>query len=278
VRELLPNGRVAASGKGTAAAYDAATMPFSFERVNATDYDELRPTYAPEAICWVADRARLESGSLVVDLAAGTGQLSRRLVRLGVRVVAVEPAANMRAVLAANLPDVTAVPGAAEAIPLGDSEADAVAVGNAFHHFDAEDAFTEIRRVLRPGGALALFWARTDRHADGLHLGIGEIDEVVERERASSPILDAYRSWFEPPERIEGFTALERRSFPTTRTMASARLADLYATSSDIASLPEPRRIRLLERIGELAADLPETLELAERSDVQLWFREVSGA
>jgi hypothetical protein len=59
--------------------------------------------------------------------------------------------------------------------------------------------------------------------------------------------------------------------------MASARLADLYATSSDIASLPEQRRVRLLDRIGELAADLQETLELAERSDVQLWFREGSG-
>jgi SAM-dependent methyltransferase len=252
-------------------------MRFSFENVDATDYDELRPTYAPEAVQWVAERTRLEPGSLVVDLAAGTGQLSRRLVRLGVRVVAVEPAANMRAVLATNLPDVTAVRGTAEAIPLDDGRADAVVVGNAFHHFDAEAALAEIRRVLRPGGGLALFWARTDGPDHGLRLGIREIDEVVERERASSPIVEAYRSWFEPPERIEGFTALERRSFATTRTMASARLADLYATSSDIASLPEPKRRRLLERIGELAADLPETLELTERSDVQLWFRDSPG-
>jgi len=172
---------------------------------------------------------------------------------------------------------VTAVPGTADAIPLDDGEADAVVVGNAFHHFDAEDAFAEIRRVLRPGGALALFWARTDRHPDGLRIGIREIDELVERERGSSPIVDAYRAWYEPPELVEGFTTFERRSFPTTRTMPSARLADLYATSSDIASLPEPRRVRLLERIGELAADLPETLELAERNDVQLWFRECAG-
>ncbi len=249
---------------------------FSFENVDATDYDELRPTYAPEAIRWVAERARLEPGSLVVDLAAGTGQLSRRFVPLGVRVVAVEPAANMRAVLATNLPDVTAVGGTAEAIPLDDGQADAVVVGNAFHHFGAEAAFAEIRRVLRPGGALALVWARTDEHPDGLHVGIREIDEVVERERASSPVVEAYFSWFHPPERIEGFTALERRSFATARTMASARLADLYATSSDIASLPERQRGRLVERISELAADLPKTLELAERSDVQLWFREGS--
>ncbi len=252
-------------------------MGFSFEHVNATDYDELRPTYAPESVRWVAERARLEPGSLVVDLAAGTGQLSRRFASLGARVVAVEPADNMRAVLTTNLPEVHAVPGTAEAIPVGDGEADAVVVGNAFHHFDAEAAFAEIRRVLRPGGALALFWARTDEDTDTMQLGIREIDEVVERERASSPIVEAYFSWFEPPEHIDGFTALERRSFPTTRTMASARLADLFATSSDIASLPEPQRSRLLARIGELAAELPETLELAERSDVHLWFRDGSG-
>ena len=253
-------------------------MGFSFEQVNATDYDELRPTYAPGSVRWVAERSRLEPGALVVDLAAGTGQLSRRFASLGVRVIAVEPADNMRAVLATNLSEVHTVPGTAEDIPMGDGEADAVVVGNAFHHFDAAAAFAEIRRVLRPGGALALFWARTDEDADPLQLGILEIYEVVERERASSPIVAAYVSWFEPPERIDGFTALERRSFPTTRTMASARLADLFATSSDIASLPEPRRTRLLARIGELAAELPETIELVERSDVHLWFREGSGS
>jgi SAM-dependent methyltransferase len=251
-------------------------MGFSFEQVNATDYDELRPTYAPEAVGWVAERARLGPGSLVIDLAAGTGQLSRRFARLGVRVVAVEPADNMRAVLATNLPEVRAVPGTAEAIPVGDREADAVVVGNAFHHFDTEAAFAEIRRVLRPEGALALFWARTDEDADALRLGIREIDEVVERERASSPFVDAYFAWFEPPEHVVGFTTLERGSFPTARSMASSRLADLYATSSDIASLPEPQRSRLVARIGVLAAELPETVELPERSDVHLWFRDGS--
>jgi SAM-dependent methyltransferase len=252
-------------------------MGFSFEHVNAIDYDELRPAYAPEAVRWVAERSRLGPGTLVVDLAAGTGQLSRRFAPLGARVVAVEPADNMRAVLATNLPEVHAVPGTAEDIPVGDGEADAVVVGNAFHHFDGEAAFDEIRRVLRPGGALALFWARTDRHADGLRMGIREIDELVERERGSSPIVEAYRAWYEPPEHVEGFSTLERRSFPTARTMPSERLAHLFATSSDIASLPEPQRPRLLARIGELAAELPETLELPERSDVQLWFRDGAG-
>ena len=248
-------------------------MGFSFECVNAADYDELRPTYPAEAARWVAERGRLGSGALVVDLAAGTGQLARRFVPLGVDVLAVEPAANMRAVLEANLPTVTVAVGTAERIPMQDGEADAVVVGNAFHHFDAAPAFAEIRRVLRPGGALALFWARSGQDGQRLYPAIREIYAMVERERASTPIVAAYRSWFEPPERVEGYTPFERRSFRTTHAIASARLADLFATSSDIASLPERTRVALLARIGELAARLPPTLELPERTDVQFCVR-----
>ena len=71
-----------------------------------------------------------------------------------------------------------------------------------------------------------------------------------------------------------------KATFSRRSRMSSTELLDaasISMTSSDVASLPEPRRGRLLERIGELAADLPETLELAERSDVQLWFRDGAG-
>jgi SAM-dependent methyltransferase len=133
----------------------AATMwvigtGFNFEVVNAHDYDALRPGYAPDAVAWVGERGGLGEGSLVVDLAAGTGQLSKRFPPLGVIVVAVEPARNMRSLIADRVPAVDVLDGSAEAIPLGDGVADAVVVGNAFHHFDAERAFAEIRRVLRP--------------------------------------------------------------------------------------------------------------------------------
>jgi SAM-dependent methyltransferase len=120
---------------------------FSFELVNALDYDELRPGYAPDAVAWVAERGRLAPGLIVIDLAAGTGQLSRRFMPLGVDLVAVEPAANMRAVLEERLPAVRVLEGTAESIPLEAGSVDAVVVGNAFHHFDGERAFTEIARV-----------------------------------------------------------------------------------------------------------------------------------
>ena len=247
---------------------------FSFEVVNADDYEALRPGYAPEAVAWVAERGGLGEGALVVDQAAGTGQLSRRFALLGVDLVAVEPARNMRAVIEKRLPAVRVVDGSAEAIPWEDGRADAVVVGNAFHHFDAGRAFAGLRRVLRPGGALALFWAWPMEDDSASYPGIREVDEAVERVRAASDIAAAYRSWSDPPAAVAGFTPFERREFPTTHVVPSSRLADLYATSSDVASLPAGARSQLLASVAELSRDLPETLELAGRSVVDLCLRD----
>lgn len=246
---------------------------FSFESVSATDYDELRPGYAAAAVDRFAERARLDATSLVVDLAAGTGQLSRRLRALGPRVVAVEPAANMRAVLADGLRDVTVLDGTAEAIPLADGEADAVVVGNAFHHFDAERAFAEIRRVLRPGGSLALFWAWPAEDT-GAHPALPRIEALVEEMRGTSPIAQVYRRWSEIPATVPGFSPFERDEFAMTKLEPSERLADLWATSSDVASMPGPARSELLDRIRALSRALPPTVDLAFRTVVDRCVRQ----
>ena len=246
---------------------------FSFEVVNALDYDELRPDYAPQAVAWVVERGGLAAGSLVVDLAAGTGQLSRRFIPLGVELVAVEPAANMRAVLEERLPAVRVLDGTAESIPLDDGSVDAVVVGNAFHHFDRERAFAEIARVPRPGRGLALFWAWPVEEESLSYPGLREVDEVVESTRESSEIATAYRTWAEPPQAAEGFGPFERREFPMTHVIPSERLADLYATSSDVGSLPPAARADLLDRIRHLSRGLPEILRLPARSVIDLCFR-----
>jgi SAM-dependent methyltransferase len=246
---------------------------FSFEVIDALHYDELRPEYAPEAVAWVARRCGLGPGSHVVDLAAGTGRLSGRFVELGVDVVAVEPAANMRSVLERRFPTVRAIVATAESMPFDDGSVDAVVVGNAFHHFDREVAMAEIHRVLRPGGGLGVFWAWPDEEEQMKIPGMRAIYDLVEPARAESVIAAAHRSWAEPPVTPEGFAPFERRAFPATHVVPAARLADLYATSSDIVSMPATTREALLDRIRGLSGALPETLHLPARTVVDLCVR-----
>jgi SAM-dependent methyltransferase len=246
---------------------------FSFEVVDALDYDELRPEYAPEAVAWVAERCGLGPGSSVVDLAAGTGRLSGRFLQLGVDVIAVEPAANMRAVLKERFPTVRAIVATAESMPLDDGAVDAVVVGNAFHHFGRDAAMVEIHRILRPRGALAVFWAWPAEEEQLKIPGMRAIYEAIEGTHAEAAIMAAHRSWADLPATVDGFDPFERREFSTTHVLPAARLADLYATFSDVVSLPAPTRAWLLDRISHLARGLPETLHLPQRTVVDLSFR-----
>jgi len=121
----------------------------------AEAYQQARPTYPRHAVEWVLDAA---PGNDVLDLAAGTGKLTRTIIAAGGNVTAVEPLDGMRAQLQAAYPDVPVHAGTAEQIPLDDESVDAVLVGQAFHWFDAGAALDEIARVLRPGGVLGLLW------------------------------------------------------------------------------------------------------------------------
>lgn len=121
----------------------------------AADYERARPSY-PQA---VLDAVPLREGAVVVDLAAGTGKLTRQLAASPAFVVGVEPVGAMRAVLATFAP---AVAGTAEHLPLRDSSVDAVTVAQAFHWFDRARALTEIARVLRPNGQLVMVWNERD--------------------------------------------------------------------------------------------------------------------
>lgn len=115
----------------------------------AEDYELGRAGWPPEVVEGV-------DADVVLDLAAGTGKLTRRLVERFPRVIAVEPLAGMRAVLERVVPQAEALGGTAEAIPLRDASVDAAFVGEAFHWFDASAAARELARVLRPGGMLRL--------------------------------------------------------------------------------------------------------------------------
>jgi ubiquinone/menaquinone biosynthesis C-methylase UbiE len=116
----------------------------------ADAYERGRPDYPAAVIGALAAELMLAPSAPVLDLAAGTGKLSRALLAAGLDVVAVEPLDSLRAVLARNIGPERVLEGFAEAIPLADTSVDAVTVADAFHWFDHAPALAEIQRVLRP--------------------------------------------------------------------------------------------------------------------------------
>ena len=124
----------------------------------AEAYDRGRPSYPAEAVAWLTGG----EAKVVLELAAGTGKLTRALVDQGHAVFATEPDEAMLEVLRERVPEVSAKVATAEKIPANDRSVDVVVVAQAFHWFDHEAALAEIARVLKPGGHLALVWNSRD--------------------------------------------------------------------------------------------------------------------
>ncbi len=169
-------------------------------------YERGRPDYPAAAIAAILDRLELHPGRTVLDLAAGTGKLTRLLVPSGANVIAVEPVREMRAELERRVPGVATLGGTAEHIPMNDGFLDAVTVGQAFHWFAADAALREIHRVLRPGGGLALIWNARDER-DPLQAALSEIIDPLEgdtpgREQGSWKTLLAESGLYERTERV----------------------------------------------------------------------------
>jgi ubiquinone/menaquinone biosynthesis C-methylase UbiE len=128
----------------------------------AESYDRLRPSAPPAALDWIVPA----TARVVVDVAAGTGLLTRLLADRVPKVFAVEPDPRMREVLAERSPDVEVLDGTGESIPLPDASVDGLFVSSAWHWLHPDRALPEIARVLRDNGRLGVLWTSRDRNIE----------------------------------------------------------------------------------------------------------------
>jgi SAM-dependent methyltransferase len=220
----------------------SAELRLSFGNLAET-YDRVRPPYSRALLDRAEKLLELDARSRVLDLAAGTGRVTRELARRFEHVVAVEPDERMRALHG------DAIAGSAEAIPLEDASVDAVFVGEAFHWFDTEAAIPEIVRVLRPRGGLAIFWTHWWETEPPLP------DEAIELLREP---WDRSQSQRRPPWRgaFDGspFEPLQVEADTDEITIDADELLTLYSTTSALATLSTDEREALFGRIRPLLA------------------------
>ena len=234
----------------------------------AEAYERGRPGYASEAVEHLCGVLEIEPGRTVLDLAAGTGKLTRLLVPTGAELVAVEPVEEMRAALARALPEVIAVAGTAEDVPLSDAAVDAVVVGSAFHWFRGDEALAEIHRVLRPGGRLGLLWNVRDESVSW----VAGLTEIMEPHRGAAPGY-ASGAWREAFGRTPLFSRLRHAEFRHVHRLEREAVVARVASVSFVAALSESDRADVLARVRVLLAGDPETrgrevVELPYRTDV----------
>jgi SAM-dependent methyltransferase len=218
------------------------------------DYERGRPMYPFQAVRRLVKELRIKPESTILDLAAGTGKLTRLLAQLGSEIVAVEPVDEMRERLVQTLPAVTALEGTAEDIPLDDESMDAVTVGQAFHWFDGDAALAEIHRVLRPGTRLGLIWNVKDESVDWVH----QLAEIIEAFRGNAPRV-ASGAWKDAFERTELFTPIERARFSFVHETDTATVVARVTSISFIAATAPRVREQVVEQVRELLSTHPDT-------------------
>jgi len=239
--------------------HHAAKVGFS---AKAGTYAVGRPDYPAALADWLRGTLKLGHDARALDLGAGTGKVLPYLLATGAAVTAVEPVAAMRAELVARHPEVPALDGSAEAIPLPDGAVDAVVCAQAFHWFATPRALAEIHRVLKPGGWLGLVWnARDD-----------SVPFVAEMGAIMAPYLDdapahrtgAWRAVFP----AEGFGPLALTRFVHAHVGPPERVViDRVLSVSYIAALPAADQARVVETLEALIAGTP---ELAGKSEVSV--------
>jgi SAM-dependent methyltransferase len=251
--------------------HEVAEQGFGTE---AEVYEQARPSYPPDAVAWLGESLGIEPGRRVVDLAAGTGKLTRLLVPFGAGLVAIEPVAGMRAVLVRAVPGVPAVAATAEAIPVADASIDVITVAQAFHWFDHERAIAELRRALRVGGRVALLWNARDRSRPWVDAVWAIMDRVEKR----APWRD-HESWrVDDVTQWPGFDPFVGAEFRHEQPVTVDSVAARFASVSHVAVLPEPERAAVLDEVRAVAAAHAETdgeLSIPYRVDV-MWAERTS--
>jgi SAM-dependent methyltransferase len=219
----------------------------------AAAYVAGRPEYPPQIEEWLRTELGLGKGKTALDLGAGTGKFSSRLLATGATVIAVEPVRAMLDELLRQYPEIDARSGAAQAIPLEDASVDAVVCAQSFHWFATAEALKEVHRVLRPGGAFGLIWNLRDDSVPW----VAALTRIMQPFEGDAPRFHS-RKWRDVFP-AEGFSPLREKRFANHHTGSPEKvIIDRILSVSFMAALPLRERERVIAQMKEVIANSPD--------------------
>lgn len=229
-------------------------------------YENGRPEYPADAVEFLLQKLKIQAGSVLLDLGAGTGKFTRLCRHSGARILAVEPVFGMRKKFESLSPDIPILPGTAEEIPIESQSVDAVIVAQAFHWFDGLRALPEIHRVLKLNGQLGMIWNARDE-AWPFHRALSEILKPYEEGTPRYRSMQWQKSFYE----TSFFTSLEKAEFSYQQIASLDQVIDRVQSISFISALPSLEREAVLRKVRDLVLSTQENLRsivLPYRTDV----------
>jgi SAM-dependent methyltransferase len=206
----------------------------------ADAYDRARPSYPLEAVEWMTGRIP----ATVVELGAGTGKLTDRLLELRHDVLATDPLDAMLQHLRLRHPELRVATASAEAVPVATRTVDTVVAAQAFHWFDADRALREAARMLKPEGRIALVW----NHRDERIPWVRKLGRIIGNQDHQTDPTDVLVS-----SKLFGY--VEDATFRFWQPLRKAELRDLVVSRSNVAVMDPMAQERLLRKVDELFDD-----------------------
>jgi SAM-dependent methyltransferase len=212
-------------------------------------YDRARPQYPAELFDDVFGYGALSAGDRALELGAGTGKATRAIAARGLAVTAIEPSAEMAAVLRTST-TATVVETAFETFDVEAGEFRLCFAAQAWHWMDPRSRAERVAHALVPGGTVALFWNLARPFAEPV---AGEVQAVYD---AIAPDVEPLTTQWPLDDTLDElaaarhFDAVEKRVYRWSQVYPTSDYLDLMSTHSSHRMIDDETRNRLVNEIG----------------------------